>query len=146
MSFMFNHRIKNREQLAHASDQRDLEKFAVSSQPFIEVSDHAVASGSDQRSHVQRTTHWSSAAPNRAPTFEGTAVAGERSQAGQSRDLFAIESSELGQLSDQLAASDRANAGILRSDSGFSFQMGLCWMLRSKSWSARSSSCSNQRI
>jgi hypothetical protein len=92
MSFMFNHRIKNREQLAHASDQRDIEKFAVSSQPFIEVSDHAVASGSDQRSHVQLTTHWSSAAPNRAATFEGTAVAGERSQAGQSRDLFAIES------------------------------------------------------
>jgi hypothetical protein len=111
MSFMFDHRIENRDQLSHASDHSDLEEFTVGYEPFVEVSDHGVASGSDQGSHVESATHWGSATANHATAFEGTAVACERGQAHQSRDLFAIESSELGQLSDQGTASDRTDAG-----------------------------------
>ena len=108
---MFDHRIKNREQLAHTSDQSDFENFALGPQTFIEVPNHGVASGGDQRSHVESTAHRGSATPNGAPTFKRAAVAIERREAGQSGDLFAIEFSELGQLSEQGMASDWTDTG-----------------------------------
>ena len=77
-SFMFDHRIENCEQLVHASDQGDFERFALSSQTFVEVPNHGVASSGDQGRHVQSTAHRGSAAPDGAPTFERAAVAIER--------------------------------------------------------------------
>jgi DNA-binding MarR family transcriptional regulator len=47
-SFVFDHRIENLEQLAHPSNQSDFEKFAVGLQSLVEVSNHGVASGSEQ--------------------------------------------------------------------------------------------------
>ena len=108
---MFDHRIKNREQLAHASNQRDFENFALCRQTIVEVPNHRVTPGGDQGSHVQSTAHRGSAAPDGAPTFERAAVAVERGDANQRGDLFAIKGSELREFGEQGSAGDRTNAG-----------------------------------
>ena len=74
---MFDHRIKNCEQFAHAGDQGDFEQFALGRQTLVEVPNHGIASGSDQGGHVQSTAHRGSAAQDGAPTFERAAVAVE---------------------------------------------------------------------
>ena len=107
---MFDHRIKNREQLAHASDQGDFEQFALGRQTLVEVPNHGITSGSDQGGHVQSTAHRGSAAPDGAPTFERAAVAVEGGHTDERGNLFAIQGSKLRQLGEQGAAGDRTDA------------------------------------
>src|SRR5574342_400416 len=108
---MFDHRIQNREQLAHTGDQSDFEKFALGGQTFVEVSNHGVASSGDQRRHVQSAAHRSSATPNGAPTLEQAAITVEGSQANQSRDLLAVECAKFRQLGEQRTAGHWAYTG-----------------------------------
>lgn len=81
---MFDHGIENGEQLAHASDQGDFERFTVGPQAFVEIANHGVAPGGDQRRYVQSAANRSSPTPNGASAFECAAVAIEGGQTRQS--------------------------------------------------------------
>ena len=142
---MFDHGIENRQQLAHASDERDFEQFALGSQPVVEVSDYGIASGGDQGRHVQSAAHGALPPqivrrPLRVPLSR---LKGARHQ--EPSNLFAIESSELRQLRDQGAAGDRADSREHRGALLIVFPDRVFAMARSRSLLTRSSSRSRAR-
>jgi hypothetical protein len=106
---MFDHGVENREQLAHAGDQSDFERFALGLEPFVEISNHGIVSSSDQGCHVQSAAHRSSATPDATAAFKRATVAVEGSQTHQRRNLFTIEGAEFWQLGQQGAAGDWAD-------------------------------------
>ena len=98
---MFDHRIENRQQFAHASDQGDLRGLAFLAQPFVEIADNRVSSASHQSRHVEHSPYGGAATPDPSPASESPTVAIERCYAHQRCDLFAVESSEFRQLSEK---------------------------------------------
>ena len=124
---MFDHRIKNCEQLAHASDQGDFEQFALGDQPIVEVPNHGIASSGNQGSHVQRTAHWGSAAPDGAPTLERATVAVEGGDTDERGNLLAISVPSSGNSASKVRLVTGPMPLALRSRSSFSFQIGLCY-------------------
>lgn len=107
---MLDHRIENSEELAHASDQSNFEQFALSSQPFVEVSNHRIACGGDQGRHIQRAAHGRSTTPDGTAAFERTTVSIERCDTSERSNLFTIESAEFRQFGEQGAARDWADS------------------------------------
>ena len=108
---MFDHGVKYCEQLAHGRDKSDFEDFALSFQALIELANHRISFGGHQGRHVQGIAYRGAATPDKATTSEGTAVTGEGCQSDQGGNLFTAQGSELGQLGQQGAAGDGANAG-----------------------------------
>src|SRR2546422_209488 len=107
---MFDHRVKNCQQLAHASSQSNLRRFACCAQSSIELPDRGIASASNQRSHIECRPHTSPTTPNRATPPKCPAVPIERCHADQCSNLFAVESSQLRQFGEQGAANNRTDA------------------------------------
>jgi hypothetical protein len=108
--FVFQHCVKDDQELVHARDQTNFGKFAFGFKPLVEGTNDRVETRGSQCSHEQGTAYRSSAAPDGATAFESTAVTWEGSQADQSRDLFAAESAELWEFSDQCTAAHGPNA------------------------------------
>jgi len=59
---MFDHRVKNRQQFAHAGDQCNFWRFTCRTQASVKFSDLGIAPTGHQRRHVERRTHRSPAA------------------------------------------------------------------------------------
>src|SRR4029077_674670 len=108
---MFDHRVKNGQQLSHTCDQGKLWSFTSVAQPLVESSDRSITSAGDQGCHVEDCVYGGSAAPKSATASEGSAVTVERRYADQGSNLFAIELSEFWQLGDQGAADNRTDTG-----------------------------------
>jgi rifampin ADP-ribosylating transferase len=71
---MFQDGIQDDQQFAHAGDQGNGWFFTRCTQPFVEVSDHGIASAGRQRSHVQGRAYVSSTTPNDATPPQCAAV------------------------------------------------------------------------
>ena len=82
-----------------------------SAQAFVKDPHHRIASAGYQGSHVKCGAYGGPTAPDNSTAFECAAVAIERGDTDQGRDLLSIECSEFGQLSQQCAANDRADTG-----------------------------------
>ena len=94
-STMFEHGVKDDEQLAHTGGEGDLFGFASSTETLVERLDNGVVTGSGEGSHIERGPDGGAPAPDGAPTSEGPTVAIERSNTYQSSDLVSIEGAEL---------------------------------------------------
>jgi len=108
---MFDHRVQNREQFAHTSDQGDLRSFTRIAQPFVESSDHRVTSAGDQGGHVEYRSNSSPTAPDATTASESAAVTIERRDTDQSSNLFTVEVPKFRQFGNQTATNDRTDAG-----------------------------------
>src|SRR5256885_14919236 len=106
-----NHSVEDGEELAHHSGERELFGFSGGEQALIEALENGVAAAGNQSSHVEGTAHLGSSAPSRALAAHFFAIAVERGNADQSRDLLAVKPSELGQIGDQRARNDVADPG-----------------------------------
>src|SRR5262249_31313830 len=105
------HRIENREELAHAGREGNLLRLAGREEALVKLANNGVATGGHQRGHVQRGANRSASAPDEAFAVERAAVAGQGSHTDQGGDLFARQRAEFGQITDQRAADDGADAG-----------------------------------
>ena len=105
-----HHGVQDREQLAHAGDERDLLRLAGRDESTIEGANDDVASSGDKRPHVEYGADRRAAAPDHAFASTCAAVAGERRHAHERRDLFAIESPQLGKVRQQGATQDGTDA------------------------------------
>ena len=104
---MLDHRVQNRQELSHASDQSDLWGFTCGAQSFVKGTNHCIVSAGNQSGHVKHGANASSAAPNGATSSHGTAVAIKRGNAHQGSNLFAIELTEFWELSEEGSADNR---------------------------------------
>jgi len=125
VSFMFYHRIENRQQFSHASDECDLWSFAGIAQSAVKRLNHRITSAGDQGAHVKSRADGGSPTPDRAPASQCATVAIEGCYAHQRGDLLTVESSQFGELCKQRSANDGPIPGTLLSRSSFSRQMGL---------------------
>src|SRR5262245_57406151 len=93
-SLVTNHRIKDGQELAHASGESELFGFTCTEQALVEGSDDRIASRCGDRCHVKDTAQIGSATPTStlAPHRSGVAVKGSYSH--QSSQLSALERSE----------------------------------------------------
>src|SRR5262249_306340 len=110
-SFMFDHRIQNRQQLSHASNQSELGCFAGTAQPLIESLDHNIAPAGNQSCHIEHCPYSSPAAPDRATTSQSAAVSIERRDTDQRSNLFTVEFSKFWQLGNKATTNHRTDAG-----------------------------------
>ena len=101
MSFMFDHRVKNREQFAHAGNQSDLRRLASVTQSSVEILDDRVTSTGEQCSPVQRGTNRRASAPNGTAASKNPTIPIKRRHTHQGSDLFTITLPELRQLGKQ---------------------------------------------
>ena len=88
---MFDHRIENCQQFAHASDERKLWSLPCIAQPLVESSNDSITCAANQSCHVERCTYGGPTAPDRATPSQYTAVMVEWRDADQRCDLFTIE-------------------------------------------------------
>src|SRR5262245_35716420 len=95
----------------HTCYQSDLALFARTEQSCVEFADDRITSSGNPSSHVQSCAHASSAAPDGTTAFESAAVAVERRNADQSRDLFTVEFPQFRQLSEKHATGNLADTG-----------------------------------
>ena len=85
---MFQHRIEDRQQLAHAGRERHLLRFARALQALIEGPDHRIESGSDDRTHIEDGANLCASAPHSSSPSERPAIAIQWSHANEGGDLF----------------------------------------------------------
>ena len=78
---------------------------------MIEGADHRIAASANQCAHEEGRAHRCPAAPDQALAFEYAAVAGQRGDPDESRELFARQRTELREFTDQGATEDGADAG-----------------------------------
>src|ERR1041384_8534703 len=108
---VFDHRVEDREQFAHARSESELLGFPRSHQSGVERSQSWIASRRDQAGYVERRTHGSTTAPDKTFSLEGTAIASQRRHADESGDLFAVEKAQLRQATDEGATGDGSHTG-----------------------------------
>ena len=109
MRVVFDHRVEDHQQLAHAGGDDDLGFFAEGFQAIREGSDDWVGASCAERRHVQATAHRTSAAADRAPSSELAAIAIEGGQADQCGDFSSTQLPQLGDLGDQGCTRARSN-------------------------------------
>ena len=98
---MFEHGIQNGNELAHASGERHLRCFPGCTEALVESLEIRIKTYSDESAHVEHCTYLPASAPDPARASRAAAIAVERRNPGQGRDLLAIECSQLGQISEQ---------------------------------------------
>src|SRR5439155_15728793 len=103
------HRVQNREELAHAGREGHLLRLAGREEALIDRANHGVATRGDQRGHVERRANGSPSAPNEAFASERAAVARQWGHADEGRDLFAGQRPEFGEIADKRATDDGTN-------------------------------------
>ena len=103
---IFDHRIEDRQQLAHTRRQGYFFHFARRQQALVERTNHRIITGRNQRRHVQHSTHRGSTTPDRATTAPGPTIAIERRHANQRGYLVTVERTEFGSLRYERARQD----------------------------------------
>jgi hypothetical protein len=76
---MFEHGVKDGEQLAHRRSPGDLARFTRGKQAIIEGGDDRVFVSRDHGRHIERGAHTGASAPDGPPSAHHSAVAVERS-------------------------------------------------------------------
>src|SRR5712692_8629527 len=98
---MADHRVEDREQLPHAGGERDLGRFARCPQPPEERANDRIRARGGEGAHIQHGPHRRAPAPDEAFPAPLAAVAVERCDADEGRNLAAREPPEFGQLGEQ---------------------------------------------
>jgi len=104
-----HHRVEDRQKFTHARGERDLPGLTRSDEAKIERSNDRVASGRDQRAHVEHGAD-RRPPPHEPPASPGPAVTGERRDADQRRNLLAVQLTEVGEVRQERAAPDGTDA------------------------------------
>ena len=91
MSLGFNHRIQDREELAHRCRHRHFLGFPSREQPLIEGFDHWVNTSRGQRGHVQDRPDFRAPAANMARAGSLAAIVIEWGDPYQLRDFALVE-------------------------------------------------------
>jgi len=81
------HSIENNQELAHASDERELGVLPVGTQPQIESSDGRIATNSRYRRHIQNMPDPFASTPDATAAAQFSTIAAKCCQTGQ---LFSI--------------------------------------------------------
>jgi len=103
--------IEDGEQLAHRRDEGEASGFAGIAQTAVEALERRVVPDRDQAGHVERRPDFAAAASDPAFATVSAAIPADWRDTGQGGDLVAIDLAELGQLGDQGAGNDIADAG-----------------------------------
>ena len=106
---IFDHRVENRQQLAHTRGERDLLGFASLEQALVKRANHWIIARRTHRGHVERAAHCRPPAGDMPFAPARAAVAIKGGQADQGRDLFTVELPQFGQVNDQGARRDGAH-------------------------------------
>ena len=101
MSFVAKHGIENNEQLAHAGGKCTFGVLTPGAQLQIKSPDDRIAADSRHGRHVEDAPDLGASAPDATAAAQRTAVTIKRGQAGQCRDLLAIQHSQFRQLREQ---------------------------------------------
>src|SRR6266404_2404753 len=108
---MFENRIEDGDEFAHAGDERNFLGFAALQQTAVEGTQDRVMANAYQSSHVERGAQMRAAAPRCAPSAHRAAVMVERSYADQGGDLAPVKPTQLRQPREQGYAQYRTDAG-----------------------------------
>src|SRR5262249_21912633 len=103
--------IEDGQQLAHRGDEGEAGRVAGSAPTAIEALERRIMLDRDQAGHVERGADLDTAPLDLALAAKSAAVPVYRGDTGQGSDLVAIDLAELGQLGDQSAGDDIADAG-----------------------------------
>lgn len=98
------------EELAHDGGDGDAVVFATCAELLVEGSQDGVAASGGEGGHVEGAADGGTSAADVALAATGSAVVVEGRQAGEGRDLAAIEPSEFGQLGQQAHGGGLAHA------------------------------------
>ena len=71
---MFQHRIQDRQQLAHARGQGNFGRLPRGAQPLVEGFEHRIMTHGDQGAHIQHAAHQGATTPHGALAPQGPAV------------------------------------------------------------------------
>ena len=82
-----DHGVEDGQKFAHASDDRDLLRFADSNETVVETLDNLVETNGSQRGHVQMAPYLPSATENGAFAAHLTGISVERGDTDQGADL-----------------------------------------------------------
>lgn len=106
----FEHGVEDDKELAHAGDDDDLELFALGFETLCEGPNDGVTAFGGKSGHIEHGSNGGAAAPDGAFSLKSSAVAIERSQAGQGADLLAVEGSQFGKFCQERSGGDGAHA------------------------------------
>jgi hypothetical protein len=112
---MFEHRVKDSKQLAHAGSKSHLLGLSRREQMLIETSNDGVVPSSHQSRHVKRRSDHSSPTPNGAFAPEMTAIPVEGSHSYQSGNSSAVQRTQFRKISQE-------SGGKYRSDSRYALE------------------------
>ena len=96
---MLEHRIEDKQQLAHTGSQGKLPGLAGGYKTCVQATEDGVASTAYQGSHIQGRTDGSPPTPDSPFTAHGATVAIEWRQSHQRSDLLTTKGAEFGQIS-----------------------------------------------
>ena len=102
--------VENREQFAHTGREREFLRLARRKETAVESADDRIATGRDERPHVEHGPHRCPPTPHDPLASERATVAGEGCDTDQGSDLFAVQVSELRHVGDQRATHHRPHA------------------------------------
>ena len=108
---VFEHRIQDDEQLAHARRERHLFGFPGGTQALIERTNDEIEAGGHECGHVEHGTDLRTAAPDRAFPPPRPTVPIQRRHPHQGADLFTGQGAELRQIRQQRRGQHRPHAG-----------------------------------
>jgi hypothetical protein len=108
---MFEHRIENDQELAHAGREGHFLGLPGSTEALVEGANHGIEAGGDNRVHVQHGSHVSPATPHRALASPRAAVAIEGRDADQRGNLFMGQRAQFWQMGQEGGGQHRAHAG-----------------------------------
>ena len=92
---MSDHGAEDREQLVHASGERELLRFKHGEKALVEGADHGIAPGGYQGGHVQGRSHTGPTTPDHALSALLAAVLIERRQSDKGGNLLMRDAAEL---------------------------------------------------
>jgi hypothetical protein len=121
----FDEEVKEGEELAHASDECDHFGFSLLEEVEVEGADFGIMLGGDEGGHVEGFAERASSAAGHAFAAELSAVAVERSNAHESRDLLAVEFAEFGEIGDDGAGGDSSDSGDGLDEAGGVLELGI---------------------
>src|SRR5215210_8383556 len=98
---VFEDSVEDREELAHASHQCHLLRFASRQKTLVEFLHYRVATRGDQGAHIQRPSDLGSTSPHASMAAQGARVAVERSDPNQGGYSLVRERAQLGHSGQQ---------------------------------------------
>ena len=105
-----DHRVKDDQELTHASGEGDLLGLACCQEPLIEGAKDWIVAYRDQGRHIQSGAHSSASSPAGPLAPALAAVPAERGYTHQGGDLPTVEGTEFGEASQQRERQGRADA------------------------------------